>query len=111
MKKKLRQRERPTTQLVHRPRTVGGVARRNASPELAPVEPVVVVRRSRRQRVKENLPPWQVVAASAVGGGGGALLGSVLSLRDWDPTYVGLGMTALGAVGAVLLPPGVGRIA
>ena len=112
MKKKLRQRESTSTQLGHRPRTAGGVARRNASPE----DPVVVVqpvRRSRRikERIKENLPPWQAVVASAVGGGGGAALGSYLSLREWDPTYVGFGMTALGALGAILLPPGLGRIA
>jgi hypothetical protein len=118
MKKKVTHRASSSTQLVHRPRTTTYVTRRNAGPEPA-VEEIVIAappprrRKSPRERlreIKENLPPWQQVLASAAGGGGGAVLGSLLTLADWDPTYVGLGMTGLGLAGALFLPPGAGRI-
>jgi hypothetical protein len=70
-------------------------------------------RKSAKERLKQiqaNLPPWQQVAASVAGGGGATVVGSLLSLAEWDPFYVGLGMTALGVGGALLLPPGAGRI-
>jgi hypothetical protein len=122
MKKKVTHRQSSSTQLVHRPRTTMYVAhqphRRNAGPEPA-VEQFVLVPPPRRPKksakerlkeIKEKLPPWQQVAASVAGGGGATVVGSLLSLAEWDPTYVGLGMTGLGLAGALLLPPGVGRI-
>jgi hypothetical protein len=90
--------------------------RRNAGPEPAVEEFVLVPpprkkgAKQRLRELKEKMPPWQQVAASVVGGGGATVVGSLLNLAEWDPFYVGLGMTALGVGGALFLPPGAGRI-